>query len=127
MQPEEEIMKPVRSRIHSEVMEQTIKPALPMWKLVPTHDENGQMLTDFMMLLPKLRQQPQAYIERTVLTIEAVLACYREVVFADVNLAINVLWVSLRHRTGAVLEIAGAIRTRVPEALLVGHYTGRET
>lgn len=118
-------MKPVRSRTCSALIEQTIKPALPMWKVVPTHDENGKMLTDFMMLLPKLRQQPKDYIERTVLAIEAVLACYREVVFADVNLSINVLWVSLRHRSGLVLEIAGAIRTRVPEALLVGHNVGR--
>jgi len=119
-------MKPVRSRTRSALIEQTIRPALPMWRVVPTHDENGKMLTDFMMLLPKLRQQPKDYIERTVLSIEAVLACYREVVFADVNLSINVLWVSLRHRSGAVLEIAGAIRSRVPEALLVGHYMGRE-
>ncbi|HUW28496.1 MAG TPA: hypothetical protein VMV97_07790 [Sulfuriferula sp.] len=119
-------MKPVRFINRSALASQTIRPALPMWKVVPTHDENGKMLTDFMMLLPKLRQQPKDYIERTVLSIEAVLAGYREVVFADVNLSINVLWVSLRHRSGAVLEIAGAIRSRVPEALLVGHYTGRE-
>lgn len=120
-------MKPVKTRSQAGLIEQTIKPALPMWKVVPTHDEDGKLLSDFMMLLPKLRQQPKDYIERTVLTIEAVLSCYREVVFADVNISINVLWVSLRHRSGLVLEIAGAIRTRVPEALLVGHYTGRET
>ncbi|MHB1173619.1 MAG: hypothetical protein ACYCZJ_00645 [Sulfuriferula sp.] len=119
-------MKPARFTNRAALTAQTAKPALPMWKVVPTRDENGKMLTDFMMLLPKLRHQPKDYIERTVLSIEAVLACYREVVFADVNLSINVLWVSLRHRSGVVLEIAGAIRNRVPEALLVGHYTGRE-
>lgn len=120
------LMKPARFSSRAVLTAQTAKPALPMWKVVPTHDENGKMLTDFMMLLPKLRQQPKDYIERTVLSIETVLACYREVVFADVNLSINVLWVSLRHRSGVVLEIAGAICKRVPEALLVGHYTGRE-
>jgi hypothetical protein len=32
------------------------------------------------------------------------------------------LWVSLRPRQGAISELVAAIRLRVPEAVLVGHY-----
>lgn len=97
------------------------QPGVPLWKVVPTRDENGKLLVDFMMLLPRLNQQPAACVEATLGNIQAVLACYQEVVFADVNLPINVLWVSLKYRPGIVLEIAGIIRQRVPEALLVAH------
>jgi hypothetical protein len=44
------------------------------------------------------------------------------VVFADLNLKLNLLWVSLRPRPGAISELVAAIRLRVPEALLVAHY-----
>jgi hypothetical protein len=45
------------------------------------------------------------------------------VVFANIDLELNVLWVSHRHRNGLMLEIANLIRLQVPEALLVAHNT----
>ena len=47
---------------------------------------------------------------------------HQDVVFADLNLKLNLLWVSLRPRPGAISELVAAIRLRVPEALLVAHY-----
>ncbi len=97
-------------------------PGLPLWQLAPTRDSAGQRLTDFMMLIPRLRNRPPAEIERTSHDIQAVLALHRDVVFADLNLKLNLLWVSLRPGPGAISELAAAIRVRVPEAVLVAHY-----
>ena len=97
-------------------------PALPLWQLAPTRDSAGERLTDFMMLIPRLRARAPLEIERASRDIQAVLALHHDVVFADLNLRLNLLWVSLRPRPGAISELVAAIRLRVPEAVLVGHY-----
>ena len=97
-------------------------PGQPLWQIVPTRDEHGRRVTDFMMLVPRLKEQPKIYIEMAMRHIQRVLARYDEVVFADLNLQFNLLWVSLKHRPGhpgLILEIAGRIRLMVPEAVLV--------
>jgi hypothetical protein len=43
------------------------------------------------------------------------------VVFAEFNLKLNLLWVSIRPVHGIRFEIAGAIQQHVPEARLVSH------
>lgn len=98
------------------------QPGLPLWQVAPTRDGAGKRLTDFMMLIPRLRSRPRVEIERTSRDIQAVLALHQDVVFADLNLKLNLLWVSLRPRPGAISELVAAIRLRVPEAVLVGHY-----
>jgi hypothetical protein len=51
-----------------------------------------------------------------------VLARYGDaVVFADVNLRLNTLWVTVRPIPGICLELPAALKHRVPEALLVAH------
>ncbi|MCL5061393.1 MAG: hypothetical protein M1449_13595 [Candidatus Thermoplasmatota archaeon] len=97
-------------------------PGRPLWQLAPTRDGAGRRLTDFMMLIPRLRSQSSAEIEHASRDIQAVLALHQDVVFADLNLKLNLLWVSLRPRPGAIGELVAAIRLRVPEAVLVGHY-----
>ena len=99
-------------------------PAIPLWQLVPTRDSAGRRLTDFMMLIPRLRNRTPAEIEQASRDIQSVLELNQDVVFADLNLKLNLLWVSLRPRQGAISELAAAIRLRVPEAVLVAHYAG---
>ena len=96
-------------------------PAEPLWRIVPTRDENGRLLTDFMMLIPKLRDKSASEVERTSGHIHSILTLHSEVVFADLNLALNLLWISLRPKRGAMAEIAAAIRLLVPEAVLVAN------
>jgi len=97
-----------------------LAPAEPLWQRAPTRDHQGRMLSDFMMIIPKLRKQPSAVIQLTVGKIERTLNNYqRYVVFADLNLKLNVLWVSVKSRPGVCLELATAINTVVPEAKLV--------
>ncbi|MBW8363590.1 MAG: hypothetical protein K0M39_03470 [Rhizobium sp.] len=97
-------------------------PGQPLWQIAPTRDLAGKRLTDFMMLIPRLRSRPRVEIERASREIQAVLSLHQDVVFADLNLKLNLLWVSLRPRPGAISELVAAIRLRVPEAVLVAHY-----
>lgn len=113
----------MKIRIHaSDRLAPAPSPALPLWQLAPTRDHAGRLLTDFMMLIPRLRSRPASEIERASRDIQAVLALHHDVVFADLNLKLNLLWVSLRPRPGAITELAAAIRLRIPEAVLVAHY-----
>ena len=97
------------------------QPGEPLWRIVPTRDENGRLLTDFMMLIPRLREKSASELERISGHIRSILALHSEVVFADLNLALNLLWISLRPKRGAMAEIAAAIRALVPEAVLVAN------
>ncbi|MEQ1592241.1 MAG: hypothetical protein ABL892_07635 [Thiobacillaceae bacterium] len=99
----------------------TLQQGEPLWRVVPTHDQDGSRLTDFMMLIPKLKEKTAHDVERTAGLIRSVLNLHQEVVFADLNLALNLLWVSLRPKRGAMSEIVAAIRVLVPEAVLIGH------
>jgi hypothetical protein len=95
-------------------------PGDPLWKIVPTRDEEGKPLSDFMMLIPGLRDRPEHHIQATLDQIHCALAQYHEVVFANMNLKLNLLWVSVRTRRRITVEVAAAIRNRVPEAVLIG-------
>jgi hypothetical protein len=93
----------------------------PLYERVPTHDEHGRSLSDFMMLIPGLRDLPADRAGHKLDQLQRVLAGFREVVFADLNLPLNLLWVSVRARPGVILEIATTVKAHLPEALIVGH------
>jgi hypothetical protein len=96
------------------------EPAKPLWQRVPSHDEHGQRLSDFMMVIPGLKKRPPDEIRCVLETVAAVLQRYDQVVmYADMNLKINTLWVSIRPVVGMCLEIPAAIKVAVPEAMLV--------
>lgn len=98
-----------------------IVPGEPLYKLAPTRDENGKSFVDFMLIIPKLKKKPQKYIDRTLQDIQMVLSRYsNEVVFANMDLKINCLWISHKPRPGLCKELTSAIRKHVPEAMLVG-------
>ena len=97
-------------------------PAEPLHKRAPVHDENGKALSDFMMIFPGLRHQPQHLVERTIAAIESILSNHEStVVFAELNLRLSLLWVSIRPIPGIRFEIANGIQALVPEARLVSH------
>lgn len=98
-----------------------IMPGEPLYKLAPTRDENGKSFVDFMLIIPKLKKKPQKYIDQTLKDIQMVLSRYsQDVVFANMDLKINCLWISHRPRPGFCRELTAAIRQYVPEAMLVG-------
>jgi hypothetical protein len=92
----------------------------PLRKRVPLRDEHGRALADFMMIIPGLRNRPQRLIQRCIREIQAVCARFGDVVvFVELNLKLNLLWISHRARPGICGEIAAAVQERIPEALLV--------
>lgn len=92
----------------------------PLRKRIPLRDEQGRALADFMMIIPGLRRRPQRFIQQCISEIQAVCARFEDaVVFVDLNLKLNLLWVSHRSHPGLCGEIAGAVQQRIPEALLV--------
>lgn len=94
----------------------------PLRKRAPSHDENGRPLSDFMMLIPGLRDRPRHIIDTTLQDMHIALTHFQHaVVFAEFNLKLNLLWVSIRPLHGIRFEIASAIQQQVPDAKLVSH------
>ena len=94
----------------------------PLWQRVPKRDPDGRPYNDFMMFAPRLNQRPAHEQESIVVLLRGVLAGYEnQVVFADLNLKINVLWISLENRPGLMAELVAALRLKVPEFHLVAH------
>jgi len=101
-------------------------PDEPLWRRVPSRDETGRCLADFRMIIPGLRDKSSSQQRNTLRIVNAVLQHYGAwVVFADFNFRTNLLWVSIRPRPGLTLEIPAAIKTLVPEALLLAAYWRR--
>jgi len=96
----------------------------PLWKRVPTRDLSGKPYTDFMMLIPGLRNFESSRLQDIIDKVEAVLKRYeKDIILADLNLKINVLWVTLQPHIGLSTEIAALIHHVVPEAKLVSQHT----
>ncbi len=94
----------------------------PLWKLAPKRDGEGHPYIDFMMLAPGLKKRPQHEIECLMCIIQSELARFENwVVFADFNLKLNLLWVSLKYRPGIMTEIVAALRSQAPMLKLVAH------
>ncbi len=94
----------------------------PLRKRAPIVDENGKALSDFMLIIPGLRLRPQLRIQQTMQDIHAILSRFGDqVVFAELNLALNLLWVSIRPVTGIRFEITEALRVSIPDVRLVSH------
>lgn len=96
------------------------EPNTPLWQRVPTKDESGKYLGDFMMIIPGLKKETSEKRKKTLNALAAVLECYKEVVvFADLNLKMNLLWISIKPVKGMMVEISTAIISSVPGAKLV--------
>ena len=98
----------------------TIELDQPLYQRVPTRDEDGAVLSDCMMLFPGLRDLPRHLALEKVALMQAVLVQFSDVVFADLNVRLNLLWVSFRPKRGIILDIASAMHAAIPESVLVG-------
>ena len=92
----------------------------PLWSRVPTKDESGQYLGDFMMIIKGLKKATPEHRKKTINRLTQVLAKYSDaVVFADLNMKMSLLWVSVKPIKGMLIEIPTAIIASIPEAKLV--------
>lgn len=104
---------------------QRLDPAQPLWRLAPTHAADGRSVADFMMLIPGLGTRPAAARSALTERVREVCEAYgSQVVFADINYSLNVLWVSVDAEPGLAARVANSIRGRVPDARLVGGQLG---
>ncbi len=97
-----------------------LSPNTPLWQRVPTKDESGKYLGDFMMIIPKLKIASPEHQKYTLDALNCVLNRYQEtIVFADLNFKMNLLWISIRPVHGIIAEISAAIIESVPEAKII--------
>lgn len=93
----------------------------PLWKRAPKRDAQGQAYTDFLMFCPGLNKLAPLDVERRLNQISEVLGRFGDwVVFAEVNLKLNTLWVSMRQQPGLMSLVVAALREQQPEFKLVG-------
>jgi hypothetical protein len=94
----------------------------PLWKRAPKRDSDGHAYADFMLLAPGLNKRPAHETECLLHLIRGVLNRFeRWVVFADFNLKLNLLWISLKYCPGIMSEIVTALRYAAPELKLIAH------
>jgi hypothetical protein len=104
------------------VVSPVLLPAEPLRKRAPAFDEHGRALSDFMVLIPGLVKKPQHLIQATIGHIQTVFADFDHVVvFAELNLKLSLLWVSVKPVPGVRFQISEALRAVIPEARLVSH------
>ena len=79
-----------------------------------------------MILISGLREWPGTKQTATVDKIHGVLNSFTEVVFADLNVPLNLLWISVKPKPGLILEVYDALKHRIPEAVIVGPYVSSD-
>jgi len=102
------------------LLQDTLFPGQPLWQRVPTRDENGRALNDFMMLIPKIGCWPEIKRQQAMCELRGAISQFDErVVFADLNLKLNLLWISMRPDPDGCAAVVEAIKAAIPEAVLV--------
>ncbi|MES9926997.1 MAG: hypothetical protein ABW158_02690 [Candidatus Thiodiazotropha sp. 6PDIVS] len=98
------------------------QPSAPLWQRAPNKQADGAALADLMMLIPGLKDYSEVKFIHLQKMLEAVVSEFGEkIVFTDINLKLNVVWVTVLPEPGLCREVALAIRKRVPEAVMVGN------
>lgn len=95
----------------------------PLWKLVPKRDSSGRAYSDFMMMAPGLKGRSGKELAVVARVIQGVLSRFGDgIAFADFNVNLRVLWVSLQCQPGLMSRVVAALRVHVPELKLVAHH-----
>lgn len=102
---------------------QRLQPGNYLWHYAPTHGADGGPVTDFMMLVPGFRRISNTGRELFTAQLQCVFDDFGDqIVFANLNLRLGILWVTVPPQPGLCGEIAAAIQERLPDAKLVGNY-----
>ena len=60
-----------------------LQPALPLWKRVPTQLNDGSHVTDFMMLIPKLKESSVHHQTHVILAIQRIFKSYGQAIIFE--------------------------------------------
>ncbi|MCK4864890.1 MAG: hypothetical protein KAT06_05640 [Gammaproteobacteria bacterium] len=114
--------------LHAHFQFPDIQQSEPLWKRAPARDNSGKPYSDFMMFIPGLKNFDAARLNDIVNKMGAVLKHFEnDIIMADLNLKINVLWVTIQPHIGLSSEIASLIHQAVPEAKLVSQHSVTES
>ena len=92
----------------------------PLWSRAPSRDENGKPFIDFMMIIPGLKSAEAVVIEGHMLKLRDCLARFEHnVAYVDLNVKLNLLWVSARPVPGLTRLLVEAIQDVIPQARVV--------
>jgi len=94
--------------------------ASPLWTRAPSRDEKGIAYSDFMLLIPGLKQQTEAGKEACLMKIRDSLSQFESVVvYVDLNIKLSLLWVSHKPVPGIALTLVQAIQQALPQARVI--------
>ena len=94
----------------------------PLWQRVPTRTNAGELAFDFMIIIKRLNKLSPIRQKDVLDKIYSVLDIYsRVILLADMNLKMNLLWVSHLPRPNLSIEIASRIIEVYPPARLISH------
>lgn len=94
--------------------------ASPLWTRAPARDANGSPYIDFMMIIPGLKSADEMAIESCLVKLRNSLGQFENVVaYVDLNVKLNLLWISARPVPGITRHIVQAIQKNIPEAKVV--------
>jgi hypothetical protein len=102
--------------------------ASPLWSRAPARDEKGTPYIDFMMIIPGLKGADEAVIESCLVKIRKGLADFENTVtYVDLNIKLNLLWISARPVPGISRLMMQAILREIPHAKIVAGDFNPET
>lgn len=92
----------------------------PLWSRAPARDEKGSPFIDFMMIIPGLKGADEAIVQNCLVKISKSLADFENVVaYVDLNIKLNLLWISAKPVPGISKLIMQAILRELPHAKIV--------
>lgn len=98
-------------------------PGGPLHERAPTHASAGRPVSDLMLLLPGLKWGLEPVTSRVAGELSAILGSFGDqVLFAELNLKLGLLWISVSAEPGLCHEVAQRVRSRLPETRVVGSW-----
>lgn len=98
-------------------------PGGPLYQRAPTRASAGRPVSDLMLLLPGLKGSLEPVISRVSAELTAVLAGFGDkVLFAELNLKLGLLWITVPGEPGLCHDVAQAVRTQLPETRVIGSW-----
>jgi hypothetical protein len=100
----------------------------PLWSRAPARDADGKAYFDFMMLIPGLKKESEAGQQSCTVKIKNSLKEFENVVvYVDLNIKLNLLWVSIKPVPEVSRLIMQAIQREIPHARVVAADFNPET
>lgn len=97
-------------------------PGGDLWRYAPARGMQGEPLCDLMMLLPAIKHE-RALRVLVQAQLQSVLEGFGDkVFFANLNIRLGILWVTVKSEPGLCGEVVDAIRSRIEGARTVCNY-----